>query len=94
MLDSRVVSLSLAITMVMAYLVCAFFVYLFPTGTLLFFNTWFHGIDLTKIASSRPMAFIDFIIGFISTFLVSYLTGAIFTVIYNTSYRRFYGKGD
>ena len=88
MLNSKAVSLSFAVTMEIVYLVCAFFSYLFPNVILLLFNTWAHSIDLTKIASTKPPMFTDFFIGFISIFVFSYITGAIFTGIYNAVVKR------
>jgi len=87
-LNSKAVSLSFAVTMEIFYLVCAFFSYLFPNVILLLFNTWAHSIDLTKIASTKPPMFTDFFIGFISIFVFSYITGAIFTGIYNAVVKR------
>ncbi|MBI5560511.1 MAG: hypothetical protein HY883_04490 [Deltaproteobacteria bacterium] len=83
MLDSRTVSLSLAITVEFLYLACALFFYLFPEAALFFFNTWLHGIDLMAIASGRPVAAWGFFVGSVSVFAVSYVTGAIFAGIYN-----------
>lgn len=88
MLNSKAVSLSFAVTMEVIYLVCALFSYLSPQGILLLFNTWAHSIDLTKIASTKPPMFADFFIGFISVFVFSYITGAIFTGIYNAVVKR------
>ena len=88
MLNSKAVSLSFAVTMEIFYLICAFFSDLFPNGILLLFNTWAHSINLTKIASTKPPMFTDFFIGFISIFVFSYITGAIFTGIYNAIVKR------
>ncbi|MBI5885688.1 MAG: hypothetical protein HZB85_03795 [Deltaproteobacteria bacterium] len=83
MLNTKVVSLSFALTVVLLYLLCALFVYLSPIGFLAFINTWAHGIDLTGIAASRPFTAADFLIGLVSIFIASFLTGAVFSVIYN-----------
>lgn len=88
MLNIKSVSLSLAVTMEILYLACALFSYLFPKGILLLFNTWAHSIDLTGIASTKPITLAGFFIGFITIFIVSYLTGAIFTGIYNAFIKR------
>ncbi len=69
--------------MEIVYLVCAFFFYLFPAGSLAFFNTWLHGIDLTKIVSARPITPSGFFIGLLSVFIASYAGGAVFSAVYN-----------
>lgn len=91
MLENKVVSLSFAVTAAIVYLVCAFFFYLFPEGSLDFFNTWFHGIDLAKAASNRAITAGGFFIGLISVFIASYIAGTIFTALYN-SFGRLFGK--
>ena len=83
MLKTNRVSLSLALTTEALYLACVFFFYLFPLGTLRFFNTWMHGIDLLKIASDTPVTFCGFISGFVSIFVASYVIGFIYALIYN-----------
>lgn len=47
-----------------------------------------HSIDLTGIASTKPITLTGFFIGFITIFIVSYITGAIFTGIYNAFIKR------
>ena len=91
MLDSKAVSLSLAFTSEVLYILCTLFFYLFPEGTLMFFNSWFHGIDLTRIGAPGTIATANFFIGFASIFVVSYLTGTVFAYLYNRLSR--YGKG-
>lgn len=88
MLKINPVSLSLALTAEALYLACVFSFYFFPAATLRFFNTWFHGIDLVKIASDTTVTFPGFIIGLITIFVSSYVTGLIFALIYNAFNRR------
>ncbi|MBI3754622.1 MAG: hypothetical protein HY265_00460 [Deltaproteobacteria bacterium] len=90
MLNSKAVSLSLSLTSAVLYIACAIAFMLFPIGTLKFFNTWFHALDLTTIASAKPTSLLNIIIGLVSIMIVSAVTGAIFTAIYNT----FHKKGD
>jgi len=83
MLNTKVVSLSFAITVVLIYLLCALFAYLSPLVFLALINTWAHGVDLTKIIVSGPPTAAGILIGIISIFIVSYFAGAVFSVIYN-----------
>lgn len=88
MLSTKAVSLSLSVTSSVLYIACAIAFMLFPIGTLKFFNTWFHGLDLTIIASAKPISLFDIIIGLVSIMVVSAATGAIFTAIYNSLQRK------
>jgi len=64
----------------MVYLVCAVAVALFPDGTLAFFNTWLHGLDLTLVQrpAGRPLAAAEWIFGFVSAVVAGYLAGALY----------------
>lgn len=83
LLNTKAASLSFACTAAILYLLCALFVYLSPLAFLALINTWAHGIDLTEIAASRPFTATAFFTGLISIFVVSFLTGAVFSIIYN-----------
>jgi len=71
---------ALAVTVGMVYLVCAVAVALFPDGTLAFFNTWLHGLDLTLVQrpAGRPLAAAEWIFGFVSAVVAGYLAGALY----------------
>jgi len=71
---------ALAVTVGMVYLVCAVAVALFPDGTLAFFNTWLHGLDLTlvKRPAGRPLAAAEWIFGLVSAVVAGYLAGALY----------------
>ncbi|HAG51964.1 MAG: hypothetical protein A2X87_06145 [Deltaproteobacteria bacterium GWC2_42_51] len=88
MLNTKVVSLSLAITSAVLYIACAAAFMLFPIGTLKFFNTWLHGIDLTIIASEKPIRMVNILVGLINITVASVVTGIIFSTIYNSFQRR------
>ncbi|HEY7743487.1 MAG TPA: DUF5676 family membrane protein [Burkholderiales bacterium] len=70
---------ALAVTVGVVYIVCAIGVALFPDGTLTFFNTWAHGVDVTlaKRPATRPLAAGEWIFGFVSIVLSGYLVGAL-----------------
>jgi hypothetical protein len=71
---------ALAVTVGMVYLVCAVAVALFPDGTLVFFNTWLHGVDLTlvKRPATKPLTAGEWIYGFVSAVAASFLAGALY----------------
>ncbi|MBI5894338.1 MAG: hypothetical protein HZB79_11985, partial [Deltaproteobacteria bacterium] len=54
-----------------------------PLEAVRFFNTWIHGIDLTLIASAKPITLADFFIGLASVVIFSIIVGIIFTFAYN-----------
>ncbi len=83
MLNTKAISLSLAFTVSILYLVCALFVYLWPMGFVSIINTWLHGIDLTIIAAVRPYSPSGVFIGLISLFIASFVMGVIFSVLHN-----------
>ena len=63
-------------------LVCAFFYYIAPSGTLKVGNYLMHGIDLTMIAK-QDMSFQKVIIGLIVAVILSAFIGAVFSYMYN-----------
>ncbi len=71
---------ALAVTAGIVYLVCALAVALFPDGTLAFFSTWAHGVDLTLVRrpAAKPLTAEEWIYGFVSIVVASYLAGALF----------------
>ena len=71
---------ALAVTVGMVYLVCAVAVALFPDGTLAFFNTWLHGLDLTlvKRPAMKSLTAAEWIYGFVSAVTASFLAGALY----------------
>ena len=71
---------ALAVTVGMVYLVCAVAVALFPDGTLAFFNTWLHGLDLTlvKRPATKALTAGEWIYGFVSAVTASFLAGALY----------------
>jgi hypothetical protein len=71
---------ALAVTAGIVYVVCAVAVALFPDGTLAFFNTWLHGVDLTlvKRPATKALTAAEWIYGFVSAVTVSFLAGALY----------------
>jgi len=71
---------ALAVTVGIIYVVCAVAVALFPDGTLAFFNTWLHGVDLTlvKRPATKALTAAEWIYGFLSAVTASFLAGALY----------------
>lgn len=71
---------ALAVTAGVVYVVCALAVALFPDGTLAFFNTWAHGVDLTllKRPGTKSLAASEWVFGFVSIVVAAYLAGALY----------------
>ena len=86
-------ALAFGLTSGIIYSICAAAVRLWPAGTVRFFGSWFHGIDLTKIYNAQPFGFGTFLIGLISIMLASMVFGALFAVLYNLCFRHCTEKG-
>ena len=81
---------ALAVTVGIIYLACAVAVALFPDGTLAFFNTWLHGVDLTlvKRPATKPLTAGEWIYGFVSAVTAGFLVGALYGSARNLFSRR------
>ena len=74
-----------AATFSVLYTVCALAVFLFPDGTIGFFNAWFHGLDLTLLRppGGRPLTLNQFLYGLGSAAAVSFGVAASLAGFYN-----------
>lgn len=80
--------LACGITSALLYLGCVFVMATVgKQGTILFFNSLLHGIDVTSIVR-MDMPFWEIIIGIIEIFIVGWLIGATIASIYNFAVRR------
>lgn len=77
--------LAAAVTFSLIYVVCALAVLLFPEGTLGFFNSWFHGLDLALLRppGGRPLTFGQFIYGLFSAAAASFIVATTLAGFYN-----------
>ncbi|MEK7495188.1 MAG: DUF5676 family membrane protein [Patescibacteria group bacterium] len=73
---------AVAVTTVIVYVVCRFLVALFPELFLNIARSWFHGIDIGKIASF-DLSTSSFILGLVSSSLTAWLVGYLFAKLYN-----------
>lgn len=64
------------------YVICRLAFLLFPDLAMAVANSWFHGIDLTKIASFNVSPG-SFILGLVSISAVTWITGYVFVRVYN-----------
>lgn len=76
--------LAFALTAGVVYVVCAILVALWPQQSISFFGSWFHGVDLTKIAVAPQITIVSFVVGLISVIIFAYLVGALYAWAYNT----------
>lgn len=80
-LDVKGIALASAIVMAILYLVCFVIVLALGDASLKFFQLFFHGISLESLRTTPNFGL--GVLGFIVTVITSYVTGAIFALIYN-----------
>jgi hypothetical protein len=89
---TRPLALAVATTVTFCalYAVCSVAVALFPDGAIAFFNNWFHGIDLARLAPAggRPMTVESFFAGLIGVVGVAFPAGALLGWIYDAARRQ------
>ncbi len=73
----------LSITVVINYILCAMFWYVFTDPAIKFLNILFHGMDFTKIYASTAFALGDFLYVLIVLAVWAYILGAIYAVVRN-----------
>ncbi|TAN64394.1 hypothetical protein EPN18_00205 [bacterium] len=61
MIDVKAASLGFSFTVAAVYIVCALAFYFFGSAALELFNTWAHGVDLSRIAVSSPRTTVGFL---------------------------------
>lgn len=71
-----------AVTIGSLYLICLGAVLLAPDGSIAFFNSWFHGIDLSAIRRQSAMSVTEIGIGLASAVAVSFCFGWLFGAVY------------
>jgi len=80
-LSPKVVSFSLAGVSAILSLLCAILLVIAPQAALKFFGSIFHGMDITKIATS--VTFLGVLKGLVAIVIVAFVAGWLFAVIYN-----------
>ncbi len=63
------------------YILCFLIVIIFGNSSLKFFNLFFHGIELTSLATTINI--INALIGLVVSVILAYVCGYVFAFIYN-----------
>lgn len=71
-----------AVTTAVVYIICRMLVGLFPKISMNVAQSWFHGIDISKI-SAWNLSTESFILGIISATIFAWLVGYLFANLYN-----------
>lgn len=87
-LNPMLVGKTTAATTGILYAACVALVYAAPDFTMGMFANLFHGIDITKIAST-PVPLGTTAVGFIEILIYSYIAGWLFARIYNYFLKKF-----
>ena len=79
--QSYVIPNSLAATTAIIYVLCRVLVGLFPDISFAIAQSWFHGIELSKLGVWN-LTFVSFILGIISSTITAWVVGYIFVKVY------------
>jgi hypothetical protein len=74
-----------AVTLAVLSTVCAAALAIWPDGTMAFFNSFVHGLDLTSLRSTQPFSLFRFMSGLAGLVLVGFAFGALFAFAYNSA---------
>ncbi len=77
------VGYSLAAVAGVIYVVCAILVAIAPLWTVSFFGALFHGIDISKIATTPDLG--KTVLGFVEIVVLGWLAGWFFAKVYNSA---------
>ncbi|MBI2547286.1 MAG: hypothetical protein HYW23_02460 [Candidatus Aenigmarchaeota archaeon] len=81
-LNLTITALALAVTSAIAYVACVLLIAVFGQPVVSLFGTIFHGIDITKIATTGT-SLTDIATGFVVIFVLALFAGALFAKVYN-----------
>ena len=80
--------LAFGLTAALLYVGCAFVMFTVGhDGTVKFFNTLLHGLDVTNIIRMN-ISPVEGLIGIVQIFILGWLVGACVAAIYNVSYKK------
>ena len=78
------VGTAVTVAMAMTCTACAIAYSVLPEGTIAFFNSWLHGLDLSLLRSrDRPFTIYGFLYGLFGISFASFLIGAVYALVYN-----------
>ena len=72
---------ALAVTTALVFVLCRVLVGLFPDISFVVAQSWFHGIELSKL-DAWNLTFVSFVMGLISSTITAWVVGFIFTRVY------------
>ena len=76
--NSLAIANTTAVTTAIIFVVCRVGIGLFPDISFTLAQSWFHGIELTKLETSG-----SFVLGFVSATVGAWLVGYLFASLYN-----------
>jgi hypothetical protein len=78
-------ALAAAVTFGAFSAVCALAVIVWPDGTVAFFNSWFHGLDLKLLVppGGKPVTVSQIVLGVVNAAIVSFVGGVVLASCYN-----------
>jgi len=85
-LEPKLVAYTLATVSGILYAACAALIAIAPDATIDLFANLFHGIDITKIATTPTLG--GTIIGFVEIIALALITGWLFAITYNYMLRK------
>jgi len=80
-LSEKGIALASAVLTAISYIICFAIVVIFKESSLKFFNLFFHGIDLTSLATIPNIT--NGVIGLMVSVAAAYISGWIFALVYN-----------
>lgn len=78
---------AVGVTTAIVFVVCRILVGLFPTISFAIAQSWFHGIELTKLETWN-LSFSGFLLGLVSSTITAWVVGFIFAKVYNSFAKR------
>lgn len=79
--EPTVIANTVAATTAIVYVACRVLVGLFPDASFAVAQSWFHGIELSKL-DSWNLTMPAFILGLVSLTITGWLTGYLFATVY------------
>ncbi|KKR72294.1 MAG: hypothetical protein UU81_C0044G0013 [Microgenomates group bacterium GW2011_GWC1_41_8] len=76
-----------AVTVAVLYVVCRIAIALFPDLAMSVAQSWFHGLELSKV-SSWNLSMGPFILGLVTSVISAWLVGYVFATAYNYFVKR------
>ena len=75
--DTHPKAMALSATLGSIYVVCLLALVLFPQGAMSFFGSWFHGVDLQKIAVPSTVS-VQTLFALVTLMISTYLVGLLY----------------